>query len=220
MALFTPRANLFARMAIALVILIVISTCFIAYGWERSSYTTNQGIAVNQPVPFSHAHHVGGLGIDCRYCHTSVEKSGFAGYPPTSTCMNCHQQIWTEASVLQPVRDSWQQDKPIRWQRVNRLPDFVYFNHSIHVNKGVGCTECHGQVDQMPLMYAHAPLTMEWCLDCHRNPGPRLRPAEDIFSVKYRPPDDKEARAEQQKSLMERYRIHPIGLTNCSVCHR
>ena len=124
-----------------------------------------------QPVPFSHQHHVAGLGIDCRYCHTSVETSSFAGIPPTKTCMNCHSQIWTNAALLEPVRESYRSGKSLEWTRVNELPDFVYFNHSIHVNKGVGCNTCHGPVDHMPLMYKHASLQMEWCLECHRGAG-------------------------------------------------
>lgn len=207
-------------MAIAGVIGIVGVTCLVAYGWDRSSYSTHQYLYVEQPVPFSHQHHVTALGIDCRYCHTSVEKSGFAGIPPTSTCMNCHQQIWTEADVLKPIRDSWQQDKPIHWNRVNRLPDFVFFNHSIHVNKGVGCVECHGQVDQMPLTYAAQPMTMQWCLDCHRDPSGHLRPKDQITSMTWKPPAAKEERVAQQKWLMASYQIHPVGLTDCSTCHR
>ncbi len=134
--------------------------------------------------------------------------------------MNCHQQIWTEAKVLEPVRTSWQTNTPLVWQRVNRLPDFVFFNHSIHVNKGVGCVECHGRVDQMPLMYAAKPLTMQWCLDCHRDPSTHLRPAAEVFSMNWTPPADKAERKKLQESLMNAYRIHPIGLTDCSTCHR
>src|SRR5271165_5148513 len=144
-----------------------------ALGWAasvlvRSSYVTNMGVARTQPIQFSHAHHVSGLGIDCRYCHTSVETAGYAGIPPTTTCMNCHSQIWTNAPLLEPVRESYRTGKSLMWTRVDYLPDFVYFDHSIHINKGVGCASCHGPVDKMPLTYAANSLQMEWCLNCHR----------------------------------------------------
>src|SRR5690348_11752735 len=153
---------------------IVILVCVLGYGiWQvnMSSYFTYIQRPIPQPVPFSHEHHVAQLGIDCRYCHTSVERSHFAGVPPTATCMNCHRQIWTNAELLAPVRDSYSSGKPLLWARINDLPDFVYFNHSIHVAKGIGCVTCHGRVDRMPLMFQHASLQMEWCLDCHRDPA-------------------------------------------------
>ena len=155
---------------------------------ERSPYITYAGVRKSQPVPFSHQHHVTGLGIDCRYCHTSVEQSSFAGIPPTKTCMNCHAQIWTNAAYLEPVRESFRTGRSLEWTRVNQLPDYVYFNHSIHVNKGVGCNTCHGPVDQMPLMYQYASLQMEFCLDCHRAPEKYLRPREQVFNMRYEPP--------------------------------
>src|SRR6185437_5334231 len=151
--IFHPAMNTFAKASIFGAIFILGFLAWVMYDVTKSSYLTNEGIARNQPVPFSHEHHVSGLGIDCRYCHTSVEQSSFAGIPPTKTCMTCHSQIWTNAQILQPVRDSWAKSEPIRWTRVNDLPDYVYFNHSIHIAKGVGCVTCHGQVDQMPLMY-------------------------------------------------------------------
>lgn len=179
---------------------------------QRSAYVTRQFEPRVQNPPFSHQHHVGGMGIDCRYCHTSVENSGFAGIPPTRTCMNCHSQIWTNAPMLEPVRDSFRTGRSLTWVRVHDLPDFVYFDHSIHIAKGVGCQSCHGQVDNMPLMYMENSLQMEWCLDCHRNPGKFLRPksvqlgvkedengniedagrtdAENIFSMSYRQPSE------------------------------
>ena len=146
-----------------------------------------------QPVPFSHQHHVTGLGIDCRYCHTSVETSSFAGIPPTKTCMNCHSQIWTNAQLLEPVRASYKSGESLQWTRVNQLPDFVYFNHSIHVNKGVGCNTCHGPVDQMPLMYQQESLQMEWCLGCHRAPENNLRPRDQVFNMRYQQPTECES---------------------------
>ena len=184
----------------------------------RSPYVTGQGVVRDQPVPFSHQHHVAGLGIDCRYCHTAVERSSFAGIPPTETCMNCHRQIWTNAELLEPVRASYANNTPIEWVRLNDLPDFVYFNHSVHVAKGVGCVTCHGPVDRMPLMFQHASLQMEWCLSCHRNPGPNLRPREEVFNVSWEPPPEKGAARALQAKLVQDY--HVQSLTSCSTCHR
>src|SRR5712672_306766 len=169
----------------------------------RSSYATNTGIAITQPIQFSHAHHVSGLGIDCRYCHTSVEASSFAGLPPTKTCMNCHSQIWANAQLLEPVRASYKSGESLQWTRVNQLPDFVYFNHSIHINKGVGCNTCHGPVDQMPLMYQQESLQMEWCLGCHRDPGKNLRPREQVFNMRYQPPSTGNPVAVDGKTFMD-----------------
>jgi hypothetical protein len=157
------------------------------------------------------------LGIDCRYCHTSVEQSHFAGLPPTATCMNCHRQIWTNAELLAPVRESYAKGTPLRWTRVHDLPDFVYFNHSIHVAKGIGCVTCHGRVDRMPLMFQHASLQMEWCLDCHRNPARYIRPKDQVFNLAYEPPADPGLGAR----LVKEYRVQsPRTLTSCSTCHR
>src|SRR5437764_10609260 len=147
-----------------------------------SPYTTSANVPREQPVPFSHQHHVAGLGIDCRYCHTSVEKSSFAGIPPIHTCMNCHNQIWVSSPLLEPIRDSYRTGKPLAWARVHNLADFVYFNHSIHLKKGVGCSTCHGPVHQMPLTYQHATLHMEWCLEGHRNPERYVRPRDEGFT--------------------------------------
>ena len=188
-----------------------------AYGIANSPYVTDQKIVITQPVPFSHEHHVAQLGLDCRYCHTEVEKAWYAGFPPTETCMTCHSQIWTNAAMLAPVRESFSSDDPIRWQRVHRLPDYVYFDHSVHVAKGVGCTTCHGPVGSMPLMYQNAPLTMGWCLDCHRDPAKNLRPRSEVFSIDWHPPADQE---EQGHKLLAEYGIKVDHLTDCSVCHR
>jgi Cytochrome c7 and related cytochrome c len=191
---------------------------FLVWAWAElnaSAYATRAKVPVQQPVPFSHEHHVGGLGIDCRYCHTSVENSSFAGIPPTKTCMNCHSQIWINASMLEPVRESFRTDTSIRWIRVHDLPDYVYFNHSIHVAKGVGCTTCHGQVNKMPLMWQESSLQMKWCLDCHRNPERFVRPRSEIFSVTYLPPPDQ---TEMGRKLVKEYHIQ--SLTSCSTCHR
>jgi hypothetical protein len=185
---------------------------------NRSSYVTGAGVVVAQPVQFSHAHHVGGLGIDCRYCHTSVEQAAFANVPPTRTCMNCHSQIWAQSAMLEPVRASFRDGVPLSWRRVHDLPDFVYFNHSIHVAKGVGCATCHGPVDRMPLMYQYASLNMDWCLECHRNPERFVRPREEVFNMAYEPPADQAALGAR---LMKEYDIQDARLlTSCSTCHR
>src|ERR1051325_2522488 len=168
-----------------------------------------------QPIPFSHKHHVGDDGIDCRYCHTSVETSSFAGIPPTKTCMNGHTQIWSDSPMLAPVRDSFRTDQSIQWTRVHNLPGFVYFDHSIHIHKGVGCSTCHGRVDKMPLMWRENTLYMDWCLDCHRAPERFVRPREYVFSMEYQAPADQLALGQK---LVKQYRIQK--LTSCSTCHR
>ena len=183
----------------------------------RSPYVTGQDIVHTQPVPFSHEHHVGFDGLDCRYCHFGVETSRWAGIPPTEVCMTCHSQLFAQASVLAPVRESLALKKPIVWARVHALPDYVYFDHSVHVAKGVGCTTCHGQVDQMPLMKQAQSMTMGWCLDCHRNPGPRLRKPDEVFATAWTPPPNQN---EEGRKLMARYHIDTAHLTDCSVCHR
>ena len=175
------------------------------------------GTPVEQVVPFSHKHHVGDDGIDCRYCHTSVETSAFAGIPPTHTCMTCHSQLFTQEPVLAPVVQSLRSGKPIRWKRIHDLPDFVYFNHGIHVAKGVGCEECHGRVDRMPLTWRVAPLTMQWCLDCHRNPEMHVRPVEHVFDMGWKPSEDQRTLG---RRLVAAYHIHTSTLTDCSTCHR
>jgi hypothetical protein len=198
-------------------------TAVVTIGWlvfasMRSTWATKQNEFVEQPVQFSHAHHVGGVGIDCRYCHTSVENSAFAGIPPTNTCMNCHSQLWTNAPMLEPVRASFRNNTNLTWIRVNDLPDFVYFNHQIHVKQGVGCVTCHGQVDQMPLMYQAQSLLMEWCLDCHRAPEKYIRPREEVFNPTYVAPANQ---LEVGLALKQKYGISGANhMTSCSVCHR
>jgi hypothetical protein len=198
---------------------------------QRSPYVTYAMVARPQPVPFSHQHHVAGLGIDCRYCHTSVENSHFAGIPPTKTCMNCHSQIWVGAPLLEPVRNSYRTGESLVWNRVNDLPDFVYFDHSIHVNKGVGCNTCHGPVDRMPLMFNYASLQMEWCLDCHRAPDKYLRPRDQVFNMRYEQPSrenpvtvDGNAYTDQRtlgKYLIQKHNLRSVAdITSCSTCHR
>ena len=184
----------------------------------RSPYLTRQNVAREQPVQFSHKHHVGDDGIDCRYCHTSVETSAVAGIPPTKTCMNCHSVLFSNSAYLEPIRESYRSDKSIAWVKVHRLADFVYFNHSIHINKGVGCSSCHGQINQMPLVFQANTLLMQWCVDCHRNPEQVLRPRDQVFNMDWRAPGDQ---AEIGARLREEYKIRTTAeLTSCSTCHR
>ena len=213
--IFHRSFNVISRLTIYGALFILASLAWLIGTLDRSPYLTNADTVREQPVQFSHKHHVAGLGIDCRYCHTSVEVSSFAGIPPTQTCMNCHSQIWTEAAVLEPVRASWRDEKPLRWTRVNDLPDFAYFNHSIHIHKGIGCASCHGRVDQMPLMYQEHPLLMEWCLACHLHPEKHVRPREEVFNMAYEQPADQ---IELGLRLMREYDIK--ASTDCWTCHR
>jgi hypothetical protein len=217
---FKPRANLLCISGLILFVLVLSTATTLLFAWPRSDYMTGVGHFVHQPVPFSHKHHVGDIGIDCRYCHQSVEKSSSAGIPSTETCMKCHSQLWTRAALLQPVRDSWDTGKPLHWNRVHNLPDYVFFNHSIHVNKGVGCYECHGRVDQMPLMAKAQTLHMKWCLDCHRDPASHLRPRNQITSMTWQPPADAAKRITLGQTLMKQYHVQTIGMTDCTTCHR
>ena len=180
---FDRSSNALARASLVLTGLIVIALGVGLNSLQRSPWVTRQGQRPDQPVPFSHKHHVEGLGLQCQYCHTQVEKAAYAGIPPTKTCINCHAQIWTNAQLLEPVRHSWATGESINWIRVHDLPDYVYFNHEIHVNKGIGCASCHGRVDEMPLMYQENSLQMEWCLNCHRNPAKNLRPTSQIYNM-------------------------------------
>jgi hypothetical protein len=187
-------------------------------GAARSPYLTNQNITRAQPIQFSHKHHVGDDGIDCRYCHTAVETSATAGIPPTKTCMNCHSVLFNTADYLEPVRESYRTDQSIRWVRVHRLADYVYFNHSIHINKGVGCSTCHGAINQMPLVFQASTLQMGWCLDCHRNPENALRPMDQVFNMNWTAPPDQ---AEIGKKFAAQRKIRTTAeLTSCSTCHR
>ncbi len=215
--IFHRSTNTLSRVSIYAAVFVLAGLLWVMAAIGRSPYTTGQGVVLKQPIPFSHEHHVAGLGIDCRYCHTAVESSSFAGLPPTATCMNCHRQIWSDSPMLEPVRASFKSGRPIAWTRVHDLPDFAYFDHSIHVAKGVGCTSCHGAVDKMPLMFQAAPLQMEWCLECHRHPERQVRPRSEIFNPSWRA-DDQEALG---RRLVAEYRIRsPRDLTSCSTCHR
>ena len=231
MQIFHRSTNTISRATIFGAIFVIAMLFWAAAEIQRSPYVTYAGVARPQPAPFSHQHHVGGLGIDCRYCHTSVEVSSFAGIPPTRTCMNCHAQIWTGAPMLEPVRESFSSSKSLIWNRVNDLPDFVYFNHSIHINKGVGCNTCHGPVDRMPLMYNYASLQMEWCLNCHRAPEKNLRPRDQVFNMRYEEPSsakpimlDGKTYTDQislGRDLAAKYKLRTVAdITSCSTCHR
>ena len=213
--IFHRSTNTIARVTIFGGALVVGLSFWFLATFIRSSYATRRDEVLAQPVPFSHDHHVGHIGIDCRYCHTSVEKSGFAGIPPTSTCMNCHSQIWSDSPMLEPVRASYRTGPPLQWTRVHDLADFVYFDHSIHVNKGIGCATCHGRVDRMPLMRRANTLQMEWCLDCHRRPERNLRPVSEVFNMAWEPPND--GGALQHKLAVEK---NVQSLMSCSTCHR
>ena len=201
---------------------VLAGTAFYVYTQvARSSYLTGRYLEKQQPVQFSHKHHVGDDGIDCRYCHTSVETAASAGIPSTAVCMNCHKQIWADSPYLEPVRASFKTGKPLEWIRVHDLPDFVFFNHSIHVNKGVGCSTCHGRVDQMPIAYQASTLQMEWCLECHRNPEKFVRPHGEIFNMEWRPENKTQAELDEGSALLATYKIQPPKiLTSCSTCHR
>lgn len=211
---FSPSFGLYAKLALLGFLLVVVSACFAWRGVVTDPHRL--GEPVNQPVPFSHKHHVDDDGIDCRFCHTSVETSAFAGIPPIATCMTCHSQLFTDAPMLKPLIDSWKSGVPLRWNRVYQLPDFVYFNHSIHIAKGVGCVSCHGRIDKMPLTQRVAPLSMEWCLDCHRQPQKFLRPRDKVFDLAWRPTDQKKLGVE----LLHQYHIGTGRMTDCSLCHR
>lgn len=213
---FQPGADLAVKLALLSAAAILVIGLLWWWFWPRTEYARHVGFPVSQPAPFSHEHHVGGLGIDCRFCHTSVEVSATAGMPPTYVCMTCHSQIWTNAEALALVRQSLADGKPIVWNRVTDLPDYVYFNHSIHVAKGVGCSSCHGEMVRMPLTLKAKTLTMQFCLGCHRDPGPNLRPKDQIFNTEWQ----RTAETPSVSKLLAQYHIGARTLTDCSICHR
>jgi hypothetical protein len=216
--IFHRSTNFISRFSVFSSLFLVGLGLTVILGAARSPYLTNQNQTRQQPVQFSHKHHVGDDGIDCRYCHTGVENSATAGIPPTKTCMNCHSVLFNNVGYLEPVRESYRTDKSIDWVRVHRLADYVYFNHSIHVSKGVGCSSCHGQINQMPLVFQASSLQMEWCIDCHRNPERVLRPHDQVFNMDWKAPS---GQAEIGKQLAAEYKIRStVELTNCSTCHR
>jgi hypothetical protein len=215
--IFHHSTNTLSRVSIFGAVFFLAGFLWLLAAIDRSAYWTRQTVVLEQPVPFSHDHHVGAIGIDCRYCHTTAETAAFAGMPSTATCMNCHSQIWAASPMLAPVRESLRTGRPIRWTRVHDLPDFVYFDHSIHVVKGIGCVDCHGRVDRMPLAFKSVTLKMEWCLECHRDPVRHLRPREQVVAMDWRPPagaGEGQLRAE----LAGQY--HVASMTDCSTCHR
>lgn len=208
---FHPLANALARTTIYGAVFIALGLLATIYAVSTSDYATQAHVVRAQPVEFSHQHHVGGLGIDCRYCHSTVETSAFAGMPATEVCMGCHSQIWSDSPKLAAVRESFKTGKPLAWTRVTDVPDFVHFDHSIHVTKGIGCAECHGPVDRMPMMWREHSLQMKWCLDCHWSPEGHVRPRSDVFQMQVVKP------SEGQAELVEKYRLK--APTHCSACH-
>ena len=205
------------RLILGLLLLSLAGAFAAAVVLDRSDYRTGKGWFVRQPVPFSHEHHAGALKIDCRYCHDTVEESSVAGLPPTHTCMSCHSQIWTDEPMLQPVVQSLIEGEPIRWNRVTELPDFVYFHHGVHVNAGVGCDTCHGPVDAMPLTYRAETFSMGWCLECHADPAPHLRPRQAVTDMNWTTARD---RRELGNELIETHHVQTDNLTDCYMCHR
>ncbi len=212
---FGPSANSLARFTLGGTVLAAILLFIAGELYVRSGYITDVGRPFDQPIPFSHKHHVTDDGIDCRYCHTTVETSSFAGMPSTSTCMNCHSEVWAQSPTLAPVEESYDTGQPIVWNRVNNMPGFVYFDHSIHVNKGVGCSTCHGQVDQMPLTFKTQSMQMSWCLDCHTNPAHFVRPESEVFNMSWQPPANQDQMGED---LVRAYHIE--SRISCDTCHR
>jgi hypothetical protein len=241
--IFRPYSNILARIVLFLVAVLPLALMVSLSQLSRSSYNTKVGVPYEQPVPFSHEHHVTELGIDCRYCHTSVEVSAKAGYPSTHTCMSCHSQIWTNSPLLEPVRESYIKNVPLKWTVLNQAPDFVYFNHSIHVNRGVSCNNCHGPIQAMQIAYKGQAFQMRWCLECHRNPENYVGPVENVWNLYKDIQRGKQANGErltdEQESLkkgeqhrrtgkdleegkkwVEKYHINSAALSDCSICHR
>jgi len=217
--LFHRGANNIAKASLVLAVILG-GLAFVSYTYiARSSYLTGQYLEKQQPVQFSHRHHVGDDGIDCRYCHTSVETSASAGIPPTQTCMNCHGELYADQEYLEPNRASFRDNKPIKWERVHDLPGFAYFNHSIHVAKGVGCASCHGDVANMAAVYQENTLQMEWCLSCHRDPKPNIRPKSEIFNTSWNPKDITDEQQKEVDAKISTLRSKEL-LTSCSTCHR
>ncbi len=237
---FKRHHNTIARVTIFGGLLALVGLVLAGSSITRSPWMTHAGEPPDQPVPFSHKHHYEELGIDCRYCHWSVTQSAHAGIPATEVCMTCHSQIWTNSPLLQPVRDSYNNDKPLVWNKVNNLPEFVYFNHSAHVNKGISCATCHQGIEKMHLTAKSQPFSMWWCLDCHRNPEKHIRPKEEVFNMHYQTPRNPEEmkamldkynipydpnaiprnQIELGRLLVKHYNIHKEQLSDCSICHR
>lgn len=215
--IFHPSMNVIAKVSIIGGVILAGLLGLAGWGYINSSYNTLVDVAVVQPVPFSHKHHVSEVGLECRYCHTTVEESSFAGIPPVETCMTCHSQLFVEEDILEPVRASYETNVPLEWVRVNNLADYVYFDHSIHINRGVGCSSCHGAVDEMALTAKGESLYMSWCLDCHRAPEEQIRPRSEVYNMDWQPPANQ---TEQGLALVAEYGIKTEQLTDCSICHR
>ncbi len=217
--IFKPSLDTFARLMLAFAAFLFVAALAIGPVSAWSSFQSRVGWPVEQPVPFSHRHHVGGLGIDCRFCHAAVETSANAGLPSTHVCMTCHSQIWSQSAALAPVRDSLASNRGLRWNRVAALPDYVYFNHSIHVGRGVACVSCHGRVDTMPLLARAHPFEMRFCLECHRDPAPRLGPRQAVTRPTA-PGWDEVTHRRFALAATRRYRLDPARLDQCEICHR
>lgn len=213
---FPPEANAVSRLSLVLLILFSIVALSFTMVYRHSPMATGEGAEIVQPIPFSHQHHVQGLGLDCRYCHSSVDKSSQAGFPDTATCLGCHSKIWADANMLAPIRESGRNKTPLHWFRVNRLPDYVFFDHSIHVNKGIGCVSCHGAVSKMPRVVQQRSFLMRDCLECHSAPEKYLRPISEIFNEGWLPSDQNSLGEE----LIHVNQVHPPPITNCMACHR
>ena len=219
--IFHHSTNALAKITIYGALFIAVALLWVAVELNRSSWNTGQWVERQQPVQFSHKHHTCDDGIDCRYCHTSVEVSSSAGMPSTSTCMGCHKQIWADSPYLETVRASFRTGRPIQWERVHDLHDYAYFNHAIHVKKGVGCSTCHGRVDDMPIIFQTSSLQMEWCLECHRTPERFVRPVDKIFDMEWRPENKTQEELAEGRKLIDEYKIQGFEvLTSCSTCHR
>ncbi len=242
--IFHPGFNTLARLGVLAAVTGPVAVILGASAISRSSYNTKVGVAPDQPIPFSHEHHVNELGIDCRYCHTSVEKSAHSNVPPSETCMSCHSQIWTNSPLLDPVRESYRTNTPLKWNLINKVPEFVYFNHSIHINRGLNCNTCHGPIQKMQMTYKGQYFHMVWCLECHRNPEKFVGKREDVFGLYERaqrtsakdygglPRREQEllrhgglvprtgAELEEGKALVKQYGIKTKQLTDCTICHR
>ena len=224
--IFPPSTNTISKVSIVGTATLLGAGALVLTTANRWPWIDNVEVAIEQPVPFSHKHHLQDLGIDCRYCHTSVEEAASAGIPPTKTCMSCHSVVWKDAPLLEPIRESYRTDASIEWTKVHDLPDFVYFNHSVHVKKGMACESCHGRVDQMPLMWKVNSLNMEWCLSCHRDPAAKIRPRDMVYTMGWDPEHPEKSgsnmaamsQEELATKLMKEYDVH--SLTNCSTCHR
>jgi len=236
--IFHPVMNTISRVSIFGAVFFIVAVVLLLMVYVRSPYYTRAQVVLDQPVAFSHQHHVADCGIDCRYCHTSVETSAFAGIPATDVCMNCHSFLFNDQQMLEPVRVSYRENVPLRWNRVHDVADFAYFHHGIHISKGIGCSTCHGRVDQMPMTWREHSLHMEWCLECHRHPAKYVRPKEFVFRMEsleelvgteefdsYLEQNHPELDAESpdvvfklREILAKEYKLE--SETNCSVCHR